>query len=97
MGIDRRYYLRMDDLAIAIDTAFDTRGPSRIAALRERILATLNRRLLRTGDTSIGGNLLLSAATQADEAMRHGALPRMADARRDIAEARATLAGEALE
>ncbi|HEU4658232.1 MAG TPA: hypothetical protein VFR97_11935 [Capillimicrobium sp.] len=94
---ERRYYFAMDDLAMDLDFAIDSGEPNAIARLRERILQAVNRRLFRTGETSIGGNLLLSAATQAREAAERGDLARMADARRDIVEARTKLAAEALD
>lgn len=98
----REFYLRMDDLAIALDDAIDQAldddpaGVQRIGRLRAQILDRLNDHLLAGGDTSVGGNLLLSAATQAREAARSGNLPRLVDARRDITEARNKLAEEAI-
>jgi hypothetical protein len=98
----REFYLRMDDLAIALDEAIDQAldgdpaGVQRISSLRARILKRVNDHLLAGGDTSVGGNLLLSAATQARESARNGNLPRLVDARRDITEARNKLAEEAI-
>lgn len=98
----REFYLRMDDLAIALDDAIDQAldgdpaGVQQISRLRAQILDRVNDHLLAGGDTSVGGNLLLSAATQAREAARSGNLPRLVDARRDITEARNKLAQEAI-
>lgn len=96
----QRFSMQMDDYAIALDEATgqaldgDRAATQRIARLRNKIMDGVNDRLLEGGDTSVGGNLLLSAATQARDAARSGNLPRLADARRDIAEARNRLAEE---
>lgn len=93
----------MDDLAISLDAAIghaldgQPGAVSRISRLREQILKRVNDRLLDGEDTSIGGNLLLSAATQARDAARIETLPRLVDARRDIVEARSKLAEEAIK
>jgi hypothetical protein len=98
----REFYLRVDDLAIALDEAIDQAldgnpaGVQRIGRLRAQILDRVNDHLLAGGDTSVGGNLLLSAATQARESARSGNLPRLVDARRDITAARNKLAEEAI-
>lgn len=96
----RRYFTKMDDLAIALDEAVDGAldgepvATTRVGELRDQILDTVSEALLNGADTSIGGNLLLSAATQARDAAAAGNLPRMVDARRDIADARLKLADE---
>ena len=84
----------MDNPAISLDTAIDqaldaeSGAVARISRLRQRILKRVNDRLLAGEDTSVGGNLLLSAAAEARDAARDGNLPRLVDARRDITEAR---------
>jgi hypothetical protein len=95
-----RFFLRMDDDAIPLDDAVaaaqdgDPSAVERIASLRERILDRLNAYLLDGGDTSIGGNLLMSAATTSRDAARNGDVARLADMRREIAKARDKLAEE---
>ena len=97
----RRFFLRTDDDALALDDAVkaaqdgDSGALQRIRAVRGRIADRLNRYLLDGGDTSVGANLLLSAATTAQEAARDGDQARLADQRREIADARTKLAEEA--
>lgn len=92
----------MDDLAIQLDDAVEAaldgapNAASRITDLRERILDRLNRHLLAGGDTSVGGNLLTSAATTARDAARDDDLAGLARQRREIADARSRRADEAL-
>jgi len=98
----KRFFLRMDDYALALEDAVkaaqdgEPNAVERIAKLRSRILKTVNAYLLGGGDTSIGGNLLLSAATTAREAAQAGNVARLADQRREIADARNKLADEAI-
>jgi hypothetical protein len=98
----QRFFLRMDSDAIALDAAIgaaqdgDAAAVGQIEELEARIRARVNAHLLGGGDTSVGGNLLLSAATMARGAAPAGDVERLADARRDIAEARTKLAEEAL-
>ncbi len=68
---------------------------SRIASARWRIKNRLNKYLLSGGDSSVGGNLLLSSAMTAHEAAQRGEVARLAEARREIADARSKLAEEA--
>ena len=96
-----RFYLRMDSNAISLDKAVgmaldnDPNARERIGRLRSKIRERVNGWLLK-GNESVGGNLLLSAATQAREAAGAEDLSSLADARREIAEARSKLAEEAL-
>ena len=96
----REFYLRMDDLALALDDAIaaaqnDAAGAvSRIARLRTRIRDRLNDYLLEGGETSVGANLLLSAATTSREAAQAGDVAELADQRSEVAAARAKLAEE---
>ena len=98
----QRFFFRMDNYAIALDEAIgqaldgDQSAIARIGQLRKRILKRVNNRLLAGADTSVGGNLLLSAATTARDAARTGDLARLASQREAIAEARSKLAEEAL-
>ena len=100
---DQAFFFRMDDLAIQLDDVIgqaldgDPGAVERIRDLRRTILRVGNRRLIRDGKTSIGANLLTSAATQARDAARIGDLARLADARREVAAARDRLAAEATE
>ena len=97
-----RFFLRMDDYALGLKDAVmaaqdgEPNAVERIAKLRSRILKTVNAYLLGGGDTSIGGNLLLSAATTAREAAQAGNVARLADQRREITDARKKLADEAI-
>ena len=97
----RRFFLRTDNDALALDDAVkaaqdgDSGALQRIRAVRGRIADRLNRYLLDGGDTSVGANLLLSAATTAQEAARDGDQARLADQRREIADALRKLAEEA--
>ncbi len=97
----RRYYLQMDSQAIALEAAVmqaqdgDSGAAESIAQLRERILARVNGYLLDWGETSIGGNLLVSAATAARDAAETGDLPELARQRSEIIRARGKLAEEA--
>lgn len=94
-------FLRMDDYALALEDAVKEAqngesgaiGP--ISEMRSRILNQINAYLLGGGDESVGGNLLLSAATTAREAARSGDVARLADQRREIADARSKLAEDA--
>lgn len=96
------FYLGMDDLAIHLDTAIgdaldgNPGALARIKRFRRQIRNRLNKYLLAGGDTSVGGNLLLSAATQAQEATIDEDLPRLVDARREVTDARSQLAEEAV-
>ena len=97
-----RFFLRMDDYALGLKDAVmaaqdgEPNAVERIAKLRSRILKTVNAYLLGGGETSIGGNLLLSAATTAREAAQAGNVARLADQRREITDARNKLADEAI-
>ena len=97
-----RFFLRMDDYALGLKDAVmaaqdgEPNAVERIAKLRSRILKTVNAYLLGGGDTSIGGNLLLSAATTARQAAQAGNVARLADQRREITDARKKLADEAI-
>lgn len=99
----RRFFERTDDDAIALDEAVnavqdeEAGAVERLARLRTRISKRVSNYLLASGETSIGGNLLVSAATTAREAARAGDVARLAKLRRDIAEARAKLAEEATD
>lgn len=99
----RRFYERTDDDAIALDEVVaavqnDEAGATeRLAALRNRISKRVSNYLLKTGETSVGGNLLVSAATTARTASRSGDVARLAEVRRYIAEARSKLAEEAVK
>lgn len=96
----RNYYLRMDDYAIALEDAVhaaqddEPGAAARIAALRSKILKRVNDYLLAGNDSSVGGNLLLSAATTASENVND--VYRLARVRKDIIEARSKLADEAM-
>lgn len=99
--VQQRYFLAVDDLALHLDTAVadaidDKPGAlRRIKRFRSQILARVNRYILSGGE-SIGGNLLLSAATTAREAAIDENPQRLIDVRDDIREARDKLAEEAL-
>ncbi len=88
----------MDDLAIDLEDAISEAqdgapgAVQQIARLRTRIRNRLNDHLLDGGDTSVGANLLLSAATTAREAAQTGDVAELADQRREIAAARTQLA-----
>jgi hypothetical protein len=92
----------MDNDAIALDGAIqaaqrgDAGAVERIAKLRNRLSKRVTASLLQGNDISIGGNLLLSAATTARNAARAGDIARLADMRRQIAEARTKLAEEVI-
>jgi hypothetical protein len=96
----QRFYLKIDDDALALDDAVNAAqdgeagAASRIASLRKRILDRVNDHLLDGGDTSVGANLLLSAATTARDAARAGDVERLSDVRRGITDARSKLADE---
>jgi tetratricopeptide (TPR) repeat protein len=96
------FFMRMDDLAVQLDTAVrqaqDGRpnAPTRLASLRERILDANNRELLAGHDMSVGGNLLTSAATTARDAARDDEPAVLARTRLDISKARGVLADEAM-
>lgn len=98
----RRFFEAMDNDAIALDDAIaraldgEAGAARQIARIRGRVLRRVNRNLLDGGEQSIGGNLLLSAATTARTAARNQDLARLADARQDITEARDKLAEELL-
>lgn len=95
----RAYYLAMDDLAIQLNDAVraaqdgEAGAVDRVARMRERIESRVTKYLL-AGDDSIGGNLLLSAATSARDAARDGDVATLARQRREIADARGKLADE---
>lgn len=95
----RAHYLAMDDLAIKLEDAVraaqdeETGAVDRVARMRERIESRVTKYLLAGGD-SIGGNLLLSAATSARDAARDGDVATLARQRREIADARGKLADE---
>jgi hypothetical protein len=97
------FYLRMDDHAVALEDAVSaaqdhkSNAAALIARVRSRILKTVNAYLLHGGDTSVGGNLLLSAATTAREAAESHDLAELADQRSEIVSARRKLAEEALQ
>jgi hypothetical protein len=97
----RQFFERMDSLAVELDDAISVfqHGGSgaRISRLRGRISKTLTDYLLAGGDESVGGNLLLSAATTARDAARSDDRATLARQRREIAEARTKLAEEAIE
>ena len=99
----RRFFEQMDELALALDGAVasaldgDASAVPRIGRLRDRILKRVNKRLLAGGDTSVGGNLLLSAATTTRNAARSGDTARLASQRKEIADARNKLAEELIE
>lgn len=99
----KRFYLRVDDDAIQLDEAVsavqnETPGAAaRLSRVRDRLDKRVTDYLLDSGETSIGGNLLVSAATTAREAAQRGDVARLAKVRKDIAEARAKLADEALK
>lgn len=98
--VARAFYRRMDDYAIALDQAVSdaqagtASAADRIARLRTRIRDRLNDYLLSGGDTSVGANLLLSAATTARDAAQARDAAELADQRREIAAARTKLADE---
>lgn len=100
--VAQAFFVAMDDFAIHLDTAIGDAlngkpgATTQIKRFRRQIRDRLNKYLLAGGDTSIGGNLLLSAATQAQEAAIDENLPRMVDARREITDARNKLADEAI-
>jgi hypothetical protein len=95
----RRFYLAMDNLAVQLDEAIlaaqdDKPGTAdRLSALHGRIYDQLNQYLL--ANTSVGGNLVASAATAASNAARDGDVAEMTRQRREVAEARNRLADEA--
>lgn len=99
----QRYFLAMDDDAIALDKLAgaaitgDAAATRRISRLRARISKRVTDWTLASGDTSVGGNLLLSAATSVREAAEVGDVAALARQRREIAEARTKLAEEALK
>lgn len=96
----QRFFLAMDDLAIQLDEAIglaqngDASTVGRIEGLRKRIEKRNYAWLLSGADTSVGANLLQSAATTARDAARRGDQARLADQRREVAAARAKLASE---
>lgn len=98
----KTYFLKMDDLALELEDAVkaaqdgQSGAASQIAKVRGRIDKRVTDYLLDGGDTSIGGNLLLSAATTARNAAKSGDQARLADQRREISDARNKLAEEAL-
>jgi hypothetical protein len=95
------YYFAVDDLAVHLDTAVGdamhgrSGALARIKRLRSQILNKVNARALASDDAAIGGNLLLSAATDARDSAIDDDVQRLAAARNDILEARTTLAEEA--
>ena len=100
--VRQRFYLAMDDDAIALDGAVglaldgNPGASARIREVEQRIRGRLNARLLKGGETSVAANLLLSAAGQARGAIKVGDLARLADARQEITTARDKLAEETL-
>jgi hypothetical protein len=95
------YYFAVDDLAVHLDTAVGdamhgrSGALARIKRLRSQILNKVNARALASDDAAIGGNLLLSAATDARDSAIDDDAQRLAAARNDILEARTKLAEEA--
>lgn len=90
----------MDNYAIALDMAineFQSGNKSALAKIRRlhtQILDRVNQRLLEGGETSVGGNLLLSASTAARAAAESADVARLANQRSEIANARLKLAEE---
>jgi hypothetical protein len=97
------YYLAVDDLAVHLDTAVNdamhgrSGSLARIKRLRAQVINKVNARALASDNAGIGGNLLLSAATDAREAAIDEDPQRLAAARNDVLDARNKLAKEATE
>lgn len=94
----QKFFLDSDDDAIALDVAVGDLQNGRAGALAEleRLEKRLRNRVNNYADLSYGGNLLLSSVvTAAEEARSEDPdLNRLASVRRDIAEARNSLAQE---
>jgi hypothetical protein len=96
----QRFFVHSDDDAIALDAAIGRVSDGRASAtrdisrIRKQVLKRNNDRLLEGEDTSVGGNLLLSAATTARNAAQSGDLAGLAATRREITAARQRLAEE---
>lgn len=96
----RDFFLAMDDEAVLLEEvvagAQESR-PGSVANLRRienRIRRRVNAHLLTGADTSVGANLILSAASDAVFAAEAQDLAKMAEIRREIGEARTTMAAE---
>lgn len=96
----RTFFLAMDDDAILLEEvvagAQDSR-PGSVANLRRienGIRQRLNAYLLTGAETSVGANLILSAASDAVFAAEARDVAKMAEIRREINEARTTLTAE---
>lgn len=99
----RRFYMRMDNLAIKLDKAINDAQDGKPGATAK--LKSLKRRIHRLntdylldgpGDASVGGNLLASASSTAVNAAEDDDIAELARQRREIADARNELADEAL-
>lgn len=98
----RRFFLRMDDLAISLDDAISAAQNGESGPLHR--LKSLNRKIhkvnddyLLDGGTSVGANLLASASTAAVDAAAENDVAEMARQRKEVAEARSNLADEVTE
>ncbi|WP_217925070.1 hypothetical protein [Miltoncostaea oceani] len=96
----RTFFLAMDDDAILLEEvvagAQESR-PGSVANLRRienRIRQRLNAYLLTGAETSVGANLILSAASDAVFAAEAQDVAKMAEIRREISEARTTMTAE---
>ena len=95
------FYFAMDDLAIELDDAIGQaldggESDAELRSISRRIHQRNDKRLLSSGETSVGGNELASAATEAVEAAAAGQTRDLIDVRRDIVTARGDLAEEAV-
>ena len=82
--------IALDDAIVRVFSG-DLTASRAVRRIRRLVLRRVNQRLLNGGNTSVGSNMLLSAATTAREAIGNGDLQRLASARRQISEARRRL------
>lgn len=98
----RRFFMRMDDLAIQLDEAVGdaldgkSNASAKLRSLKRRIHKINDAYLIDEGESSVGGNLLASSSTAAVNAANDGDIAELARQRREIADARNELADEAL-
>ena len=94
------FYFAMDDLAIELDDAIGQAldgEAADLSSISRRIHQRNDKRLLSSGETSVGGNELASAATEAVEAAAAGETRDLIGVRQDVVTARSDLAGEAVK
>jgi len=89
----------MDNAAVALDDAIGRASHgfgnrSELARIKKRIVKLNSGRVLKTGQTSKGANLIQSAATEAVEAVRRRDAHALVLARKYLQQGRAQLASE---